>query len=358
MSGLQNSKTTIEGPVLVTGATGYVAGWIVKELLEAGVTVHAAVRDASNKEKLRHLDELSDKYNGQLKYFEADLLKNGSFAEAMKGCKIVFHTASPFTSNFKDPQKDLVDPAKKGTQNVLETANETEAVTKVVLTSSVVAMYGDNKDLASLPNGTMDESVWNTTSTLQTNPYAYSKTVAEKLAWEIYEKQSQWELVVLNPALVMGPGLNSNATSESYQYIKSYGNGSMKTGVPKIGLGIVDVRDVAVAHVKAASVPSARGRYIISGHNTTLLEIGKSLAPEYKAYPLPTRELPKFMVWLVGPFFDKTLTRRFVTANANYLWKADNSKSIKELGVNYRPLKTTVCEFFQHLIDEKSLPVK
>jgi dihydroflavonol-4-reductase len=352
------SHGSLKGPVLVTGATGYVAGWIVKELLEAGVTVHAAVRNASNKDKIRHLDELNEKYSGELKYFEADLLKNGSFAEAMKGCTVVFHTASPFTSNFTDPQKDLVDPAKKGTENVLETANQTETVTRIVLTSSVVAMYGDNQDLTKLPNQTLDESAWNTTSTLETNPYAYSKTVAEKLAWEIFEKQNQWDLVVINPGLVMGPGLGSAGTSESYEIMKSFGNGLMKSGVPKVGLGVVDVRDVAVAHVNAAAIPSAKGRYLISGHNTSLLGIGKLLAPEYQAYPLPTRELPKFMVWLVGPMVDKMLTRRYVCANVNYEFKADHSKSVQELGVKYRPLKTTVCEFFQQLIDNKVLPAK
>ncbi|CUM64891.1 uncharacterized protein PRCAT00002509001 [Priceomyces carsonii] len=78
----------------------------------------------------------------------------------MKGCKVVFHTASPFTSNFSDPHKDLVNPAKLGTRNVLETANKIDSVTKVILTNSCAAMYGDNKDLTSLPNGTLDEPVW------------------------------------------------------------------------------------------------------------------------------------------------------------------------------------------------------
>ncbi|MCB1175872.1 MAG: NAD(P)H-binding protein, partial [Leptospiraceae bacterium] len=89
-------------PVLVTGATGYVAGWVVKRLLDEGLTVHAAVRDPDNQEKLKYLNALVDTAPGKIKYFKADLLDEGSFAQAMQGCQVVFHTASPFTSKIKD----------------------------------------------------------------------------------------------------------------------------------------------------------------------------------------------------------------------------------------------------------------
>ena len=112
-------------PVLVTGATGYVAGRLAEKLLKEGRTVHAAVRTPDNKEKTKYLDELAEKLPGSIKYFKADLLEEGSFDEGMKDCELVFHTASPFIRAVKDPQKDLVDPAKKGTQNVLGAANRT-----------------------------------------------------------------------------------------------------------------------------------------------------------------------------------------------------------------------------------------
>lgn len=103
-------------PVLVTGATGFVAGWLVKRLLEEGFTVHAAVRDPSNAPKTGHLTALADGLPGTLELFAADLLEDGSYAEAMAGCAVVFHTASPFTSKFTDAQRDLVDPAVQGTR--------------------------------------------------------------------------------------------------------------------------------------------------------------------------------------------------------------------------------------------------
>ena len=170
-------------PVLVTGATGFVAGWLVKRLLEEGFTVHAPVRDPASQTKVGHLTALAETLPGALKLFKADLLTPGSYSEAMAGCGVVFHTASPFTSKITDPQRDLVDPALKGTQNVLTSANETASVTRVVLTSSCAAIYGDTRDVAKAPNATLTEAQWNETSSLDHQAYSYSKTVAERAAW-------------------------------------------------------------------------------------------------------------------------------------------------------------------------------
>lgn len=101
-------------PVMVTGATGYVAGWLVRHLLDEGLTVHAPVRDPDNPEKLKYLKAIADEAPGEIRFFKADLLEDGSYAEAMADCQMVFHTASPFFIDVKDPQKELVDPAQLG----------------------------------------------------------------------------------------------------------------------------------------------------------------------------------------------------------------------------------------------------
>jgi len=186
-------------PVMITGATGYVAGWIVQKLLDEGLTVHAPVRDPENAEKLQYLNEIAAKAPGTLKFYQADLLDEGSYADAMAGCQIVFHTASPFKIDVADPQKELIDPAQLGTRNVLEEVNRTESVERVVLTSSCAAIYGDNADLQKTPNGIFTEDIWNTSSSLDHSPYSYSKMLAEKEAWEINEKQNRWDLVTVNP---------------------------------------------------------------------------------------------------------------------------------------------------------------
>ena len=345
-------------PVLVTGATGYVAGWLIKRLLEEGLTVHAAVRNPADTAKTAHLTRLADELPGQIRFFKADLLAKGSFDAAMQGCAVVFHTASPFTLAINDPQADLVDPAQKGTRNVLESANRTPSVKRVVLTSSCAAIYGDNADLQNLPRQTLTEDVWNTSSSLDHNPYSYSKTVAERQAWEIAKQQSRWDLVVINPSLVLGPGLNPNATSESFNLLRQLGDGRMKTGAADIAIGIVDVRDVAQAHVNAAFFPDAKGRHIVSGHNASLPLMARALLPAYDAFPVPRRTLPKWLVWLVGPLADSTVTRKFVSRNVGYPWKADNGKSVRELQMTYRPMQVSVQEMFQQMIDSGQIAAK
>ena len=101
-------------PILVTGATGYIASWIIERLLNQGYSVHATVRDPSRKEKIQHLYDLADKSSGQIQFFKADLLEPRSFDEAMQGCEVVIHTASPFVvTNYKDAVKDIIEPAVK-----------------------------------------------------------------------------------------------------------------------------------------------------------------------------------------------------------------------------------------------------
>ncbi len=344
MQTIDNSK-----PVLVTGATGYVAGRLVEKLLSEGITVHAAVRNPDNKEKTKYLDALAEKLPGTIKYFKSDLLEEGSYDEAMKGCELVFHTASPFTRNVTDPQKDLVDPAKLGTRNVLETANRTESVKRVVVTSSCAAIYGDARDTLSMPNGELTEKIWNTSSSLEHIPYSFSKTEAEKEAWKIAEAQDRWDLVTVNPSFVLGPGINPYATSESFSIMKQFAGGDMKMGTPEFNIGCVDVRDLAEGHFKAGFTPEASGRYILSGHNSGFLELAKIIKSKYPNYKISERKIPKFLLWMIAPTVG--MSRKEVSNNVGYPWKANNSKSVNELGMNYRPLDTTILEFFGQLRD-------
>jgi dihydroflavonol-4-reductase len=347
-------------PVLVTGATGYVAGWLVKKLLAEGMTVHAAVRNPNNKDKLAHLEKLAESSRGAIRYFKSDLLEKGSYAEAMEGCELVFHTASPFTTNVKNPQRELIDPAVKGTQNVLEQANTITSVKRVVLTSSCAAIYTDCSDLELTPNGVFTEEIWNTTASLRHQPYSYSKTLAEKEAWRIEAEQDRWDMVVVNPSMVMGPSLNAKTnTSESLNLLKQMGDGSMKPGVPNAGVGVVDVRDLADAHYLAGYKSTAEGRHIVSGHNTNFLELAQILHADFgDRYPVPKKDLPKWLLMLIGPMVNKVVTRKWVKNNINRSWIAENEKSKKELGVTYRPLQETMSDGFEQLIESGVLQRK
>ncbi len=335
--------------LLVTGATGYVASWIVKRLLEEGHHVHATARNLSQKNKTAHLQKLADESPGEISFFEADLLEEGAFEAAMKECEIVFHTASPFITVVKDAQKDLVDPALIGTRNVLLQANATPSVKRVVLTSSCAAMYTDAIDCQKGPNGELDESLWNDTASINYQPYNYSKTLAEKAAWEMANAQNNWKLVCINPSLIFGPALAPEfSKSESLAIFKQLADGSLSTGVPRVGIGITDVRDVAEAHVQAGFRTEANGRNIVSGHNTNMLQMAQMLHEEFgNAYKIPHRLAPKWLLYLVGPMVNKVITWKFVKNNVDVVWKANSSKAKRELGVSYRPLKQTLNDTFE-----------
>jgi nucleoside-diphosphate-sugar epimerase len=343
-----------DAPVLVTGATGFVAAWIVKKLLEEGFTVHAAVRNPDNEEKVAHLNEMAAEAESQIKYFKADLLDEGSYAEAMQGCEVVFHTASPFTLDVDDPVKELIEPAEKGTANVLNQATQTPSVKKVVVTSSCAAIYTDAIDTQNAPNGEITEDLWNTTASVEYQPYSYSKTLAEKKAWEIADAQEQWQLVTINPSFVMGPALNKGkVSSESYNILQQLGDGTMKAGVPKMGIGMVDVRDVAEAHFQAAFNPKAQGRYITSAHNTNFLEMAESLQEKFGAdYPIPKKALPKWLLWLVGPFINKSFSRKMISNNVNIPFTANNQKIREELDLHFLPLQKTMEDSFRAAIEK------
>ncbi|MEM7040456.1 MAG: NAD-dependent epimerase/dehydratase family protein, partial [Bacteroidota bacterium] len=247
-----------------------------------------------------------------------------------------------------------------GTANVLNSANATPSVKRVVVTSSCAAIYTDCIDCESAPGGVLTEEIWNTTASLKYQPYSLSKTLAEKKAWEMMDAQSQWDVVTINPCFVMGPTLNpGKGSSESMSVLKQLGDGTMKMGVPKMGTGIVDVRDVAEAHYRAGFTPTAKGRYITAGHNTDFLEMAQVLRPKFGAqFPLPKRALPKWLLMIVGPFANKLFTRSFIRKNVNIPWKADNSKIKKELGMKFIPLQQTMEDGFQVLIDSGVLKAK
>ena len=336
-------------PVLVTGATGFVAGWIVKGLLDAGVTVHAAVRDPAAATKVGHLLAVAEAAPGELRLFASDLLAEGSYAEAMRGCRVVIHTASPFVRSVRDPQADLVDPAVRGTRNVLGTAGRVDGVERVVLTSSIAAMMGDAADIRDAPGGILTEDCWNHTSSLTHEPYSYSKTLAERAAWEIADAQRRWRLVTVNPGLVIGPSLNRAPTSESFAIARQMAGGQLRFGAPRVALAVVDVRDVAYAHLAAAFRPDAGGRHLLVAESTDIVELGRRLIPAYGArYPIPRRAVPKALAVALAPLVGQQ--RDFLRRNVDVPLRVDTTRS-RRLGVRYRPAQQSMTEMFAQLVE-------
>jgi nucleoside-diphosphate-sugar epimerase len=303
----------------------------------------------ANERKLRPLRGLQQQYPGQLRIFEADLLSPGSFDAAMAGCATVHHVASPFLlpEKIKDGRRQMLEPALQGTRNVLQTVNRTPSVERVVVTSTVGAIFGDYIDVLSMKDRTLSEDYFNTTSTLENYPYHFAKVEAEKDAWKLCKEQDRWSLVTINPGLILGPSLTPASDSGSLFLLDGMLKGHYFYGLPDWSMATVDIREVVQAHIEAARQPSAHGRYILAEREmTSLTEMSKILRKVHK-YPwlLPKRQLPNWLVMAFGPFFG--LSRDYMRKNLGIRFKIDNTRSIKELGIVYRPIEETLTDHYK-----------
>ena len=218
----------------------------------------------------------------------------------------------------------------------------------MVLTSSVASVLGDAVECEG--RETTNETHWNETSSLSHQPYSYSKVMAEKAAWKVKEKQDRWDMVTINPSLVLGPGINPHGTSESFKIVKQLADGTYKLGAPEFYIGVVDVRDVAQAHYKAGFTPEASGRFITSSENTSMFDLGQALRKEYgDKYPFPKSVSPKFLIWALAPLFG--YKRKMMARNVGYKWNVDNSKSKNVLGMKYTTGSQSIVDFFEQMLE-------
>ncbi|ORX90222.1 NAD(P)-binding protein [Basidiobolus meristosporus CBS 931.73] len=311
--------------VCVTGGTGYLASKLIEALLEQGYRVRTTVRSLNNYNKVAPLQGLTSK--GDLSLFEADLLSEGSFKEAIDGCECVFHTASPvITYNLEDPVKQLIEPAIKGTRNIIQEAIACASVSTVILTSSVAAVKSNAKP----EDYVFTEEDWNDSTSTQISPYALSKTLAELEAWKLVEGSSV-RLVSINPSYILGPSVGIHPESESITRIISTFDGSyLEKGAPPISMCTVDLRNVVEAHIRAFENHDASGRYIVSSEeSTTVLDWVKILSedPEFEKHPFPTK------------LADGKPTKL----------RLDPSKAQKELGIELIPLQESLLSLARFL---------
>ena len=337
--------------VLVTGGTGFVASHLVSQLLDRGYTVRASVRSLANEAKtgpLRRLGAGGD-VRGRLELFEADLLKPGSFDAAADGCAYVFHVASPFLlpEQIKHTGSDVIRPAVEGTRNVIAAVERAPSVRRLVLTSTVGAIFGDYIDVLGMENQTLSERYFNTTSTPENNPYHYAKTVAEQEAWKLAESQDRWSLVTVNPGLILGPSLVPASDSGSLFLMNELMAGYFFYGAPGFSFTFADVRDVAAAHVTAAENPDASGRYILARPEmVSMHEMARIIRSEHPGRVLiPRHRVPDSAVRVLGPRFG--LTPDYIAKHLGIRFAVDNRRSVAELGVAYRPVRQTMLDHYE-----------
>ncbi|OMP00865.1 NAD-dependent epimerase/dehydratase [Corchorus olitorius] len=303
-----------KGKVCVTGAGGYLGSWVAQLLLSNNYLVHATVRLPGDA-KYAHLNKL-DKASDNLKLFKADLLDYDSLCSAIDGCTGVFHVACPVPSTaVPNPQVEMVEPAVKGTLNVLKACLEAK-VKRVVVVSSVAAIALN----PGWPKGqVMDESCWSHKDYCKTtnNWYCFSKTEAEEEAFE-FAKKTGLDVVTVCPTLILGPLLQSTVNASSSVLIKLLKEG--QDSLENKQRHIVDVRDVAQAMLLLYEKPEAEGRYLCTAHSVKardLVEKMRSIFPNYN-YP-----------------------RSFTEGQEEYML---SSEKLQRLGWSYRPLEETLVD--------------
>jgi len=226
------------------------------------------------------------------------------------------------------------------------------------MTSSVAAIYTDASDTNNAPGNILTEDNINMTASIDYQPYYYAKVLAEMAAWQVAGSQNQWTMATINPAFVTGPGLKFHASSESFKILISMGGGKYKDGVPNLGMGYVDVQDVAKAHIIAAYKEGVAGRHILCAKNSNFVEAAAVLRKKFPQYPVPVKSVPKTLLYLAGPYINPLITRKFVANNIDVALNLDNSKSKRELGIEYRPWDKAMISMFEQIIESGGVEKK
>lgn len=333
-------------PILVTGASGFIASHIIKLLLTQNYKVRGTVRSLANKQKYEFLYNLVPEKKDNLELVEADLSNKETWPAAVEGCDYIFHVASPIPAKEVKHERDLIEPAVAGTLNVLEAALE-KGAKKVVVTSGCSAIINGNV-------GEVTEENWSDES--KCGPYAKSKVQAEKSAWTFYEKnKDKIQVTVVNPSLVLGPVFTQHGNS-SETLIAEMMKGNFP-GIPEKGnkINMVDVRDVAVAHVNAMWGQGTDGkRYICSGGKLGLGDIIGSLKKEFggRGYRINDKIITPEEAAACGIPIVKTYTYIASEPQVN----CNSERSVKELGMTYLSLDLMLKNMGESLINQGVVP--
>lgn len=271
--------------ITVTGVGGFLGRHVAAQALRAGYDVRGTVRSLKKARAIEMaIRSVGGTERGKLSFLAADLLADEGWAAAFDGASDVIHTASPFPPRMPKHENELILPAREGTLRVLRFAREA-GIRRVVLTSSIAAVsYGPGR-------APYSETDWTDVNGPLATAYYKSKTLAERAAWD-FAGEAGLELVAINPGMILGPVLGRE-TGTSVGLVQSLMKGRYPA-MPDFSVPVVDVRDVAEAHLLALGVEAAAGeRFIAAGEALSVRDIVTVLKRDF---PDHARKLPKFVL--------------------------------------------------------------
>jgi len=330
--------------VLVTGGSGFLGSWCVIELLRRGYGVRTTVRDLSREAGLRAAVASEVDPGERLSVLAADLRSDEGWERAVEGCDYVLHVASPFPpAQPKDPD-ELIVPAREGTLRVLKASLDAGAQ-RVVVTSSIAAITGGLQP----SSAALTEDDWSDPDNPKLTPYARSKTIAERAAWDFMRERGETgRLAVVNPGAILGPVL-SDDRSYSIEMIERLLKGM--PGVPRIGFSVVDVRDVVDLHIRAMTAPEAGGERLVAVQSFQWMEqVAEVLRDQFgeAAAKVPKRTVPNVLVRAMA-IFDPPV--RSIVGQLGRRTEVSGEKAKTLLGWSPRPIGETILDCAQSLID-------
>ena len=306
--------------VLVTGGSGYIGLHCISQLLKEGFSVRTSLRSMDRKKEIQEsLSELI-KDDQTLEFCELDLMHDKGWDQAVRECDYVLHIASPvYEKNMKD-ENSFIQPAKEGLLRALKPAIKYK-IKRFVMTSSIAAITQGHEDVE------IDEKSWSVIEK-DTLPYIKSKTYAEKAMWDYMDKieeSKKIEVCTINPSFVFGPSL-SHDMGASNLLIRGLLVGKLPA-LAKIQFNVVNVVDVAKAHILAMTSDNASGqRFIVSEKALWLSDIAKILKNNgFKK--IPSIVIPNFLIGFLS-FFLKDIAIFKDRLGKSQITKSDNAKKL------------------------------